>query len=574
MGVAFVRGLQGEHPRYLKVIATPKHFAAHSGPEGKRHGFDARVSLKDLHESYLPAFKACVTEGKAASVMAAYNAVNGEPAAASPTLLQSILRGEWGFGGYVVSDCGAIGDISTRHRKARCGREAAAKAVMAGCDLECGSVYPALEGAISRGLVTEEAISRSVLRLFEARMRLGMFARGGEVPYDSLGPGVIDCERHRGQALEASRRSLVLLKNEGILPLAGSMRTLAVIGPNADSLAVLLGSYNGRPSRHTTVLEGLRRRFSGSTTYAKGCELRGMDRRGLAKAISLAREADAVVLCLGLSPQLEGEEGDAFNAEAAGDKASLRLPGLQEELLDLVADTGTPLVVVLLSGGPMDLRRVDARAAAVLQAWYPGQDGGQAVAEVLFGDHNPAGRLPVTFVMGDEDLPPFEEYAMKGRGYRYLERKPLYPFGFGLGYGAFDYADLRLSVEEGAGEGSVRASVRVRNSGSRPGHEVTQFYLRRHGAPLPLPHHQLCAFARHWLEAGEERTVEVRIPFARFDYVDEEGTERREPGAFTLFAGGQQPDERSAELTGTTVEARDLSLRVDSGNYVIETGKE
>jgi beta-glucosidase len=380
-----------------------------------------------------------------------------------------------------------------------------------------------------------------------------MFDPPEEVPYSAIGPGVIDCPEHRSLALEAARRSMVLLKNDGLLPLNKGLKKLAIIGPNADSLKVLLGNYSGTPSAYTTALDGIRNHFAGETVYSQGCDLTRGGRKGFAKAERIAEDANAVVLCLGLSPEIEGEEGDAFNSNAAGDKLNLKLPGVQEELLERLADTGTPLVVVLLSGSPLDLRTADKRAAAVIQAWYPGEDGGTALAEILFGDFNPAGRLPVTFVRSDEDLPPFEEYSMKGRTYRYLENPPLYPFGFGLSYTSFSYSDFTIEGDGRAGEMGLTASVAVTNEGGFSGDEVVQFYLRRHEAPLPVPNYQLCGFKRIDLAPGEAKKVSLNIPISLLDLVDENGHSYREPGKYTFYAGGQQPDTRSKELTGKKV---------------------
>jgi beta-glucosidase len=551
-----VQGLQGDHPDYLKVVATPKHFAVHSGPEKKRHGFNAVVSQKDLYETYLPAFKACVQEGKAASVMSAYNAVNGEPCSASGELLQKILREKWGFDGYVVSDCGAIHDIHTHHKKAKNYRAAAAMAVNAGCDLNCGGTYTFLKSAVSKELVTEATIERSVQRLFEARIRLGMFDPPEKVPYNSIGSEVIDCPAHRSLALEAAKRSMVLLKNDGLLPLNKGLKKLAVIGPNADSLTVLLGNYNGTPSAHTTALDGIRNHFTGETVYTKGCHLTRDNRKGFAEAERIAKDSDAVVLCLGLSPEIEGEEGDAFNSDASGDKLSLKLPGAQEELLELFAATGKPLIVVLFAGSPLDLRLVDQLANAVILSWYPGQDGGKALAEILFGDFNPSGRLPVTFVRSDEDLPPFEDYSLKGRTYRYLDKPPLYPFGFGLSYTSFEYSDFVLEDEE---EG-IHAAVRVKNTGARSGGEVVQIYLKNHAVSVRTPNFQLCGFKRIELAPGESAQVSIQIPFSMLEVIGEDGISRREPGKFSFYAGGQQPDSRSVELTGKKVSELEYHL--------------
>jgi beta-glucosidase len=484
--------------------------------------------------------------------MSAYNAVNGEPCSANVELLQNILRDEWGFDGYVVSDCGAIGDIYQNHHKAKNYPDAAARSVQAGCDLNCGGVYKHLRTAIADGLISEETINQSAQRLFEARMRLGMFDDPERVPYNKISPEIIDCLEHRALALEASRRSMTLLKNDGTLPLDKGIKKIAVIGPNADSLDVLLGNYNGIPSSYMTALAGIRAHFSGETVFANGCHLKGKNRSAFDRAVQIAQDADAVVLCLGLSPRIEGEEGDAFNADASGDKLSLKLPGVQEELLELLSNINKPLIAVIFSGSPVDLRQVDQFANAVILAWYPRQDGGKALAEILFGDFNTSGRLPVTFVRADDDLPPFEDYSMKGRTYRYLENPPLYPFGFGLSYTAFEYSDFAL--DDGTDE--INASVQVKNTGERAGGEVVQFYLKRHDATVQVPNFQLCGFKRIELVPGESAQVTVKIPHAMLEVIGEDGISRREPGRITFYTGGQQPDARSEELTGKKCHAR------------------
>jgi beta-glucosidase len=408
-------------------------------------------------------------------------------------------------------------------------------------------VYNHLGKAVADGLVSEETIEQSVTRLFEARIRLGMFDDPGKGPFNKIGPEIIDCPEHRALALEASRRSMVLLKNDGALPLCKQPGRIAVIGPNADSLEVLLGNYHGTPSTFTTILKGIREQHSGETDYAKGCELKGKSKSGLEQALQIAQGADVVVLCLGLSPKLEGEEGDAFNADSAGDKLSLKLPGVQEELLEILAGTGKPLIAVIVSGSAMDLRKVDQMANAVLQVWYPGQDGGTALAEILFGDFNPSGRLPVTYVRSDEDLPPFENYSMKGRTYRYLETTPLYPFGYGLSYTSFEYSDFRIDKDDGEG---LAASVVVTNSGDRAGAEVIQIYWRHDEATVKVPNFQLCGFRRIELAPGESSQVEFTIPKDLLEVVEEDGVSRFEAGRVSFFAGGKQPDIRSEELTG------------------------
>ncbi len=559
MGVAFVQGLQGDHPKYLKTVATPKHFAVHSGPEKIRHGFNAEVSKKDLYETYLPAFKATIQEGKAWSIMSAYNGVNGEPSTASKTLLQDILRDEWGFKGFVVSDCGAVHDIQKFHKITKSLTQAAAMSVNAGCDLNCGYIYHFLKRAVSKGFVTEETLNTSLQRLFEARIRLGMFDSPEDNPYSNIGPEVIDCEKHRDLALEASRRSLVLLKNDGMLPLkSDSQGKIGVIGPNANELAVLLGNYNGTPSSYTTPLKGIEERFDGEVLFAEGCPLCKENRDGFEKALEVANQVDTVVLCLGLSPQIEGEEGDAFNADAGGDKPDLLLPGVQRELLDRIAETGKPIVVVLLAGSPLDLRDTNTHASAIVQAWYPGQDGGKAVAELLFGDFSPSGRLPMTFVEATEDLPPFEDYSLTGRTYRYAEKAPLFPFGYGLSYTEFTYNDF--SIEESSAEtGEYTATVSVTNSGSIAGREVVQLYYKRTDLPFPTPNFQLCGFSTVYLKPGEQQTITIPLPEERLEVFDQDGNAKKVAGSISFFIGGQQPDSRSKELTQQSTLHKELT---------------
>jgi len=571
MGVAFIRGLQGDDPKYLKLVATPKHFAVHSGPEALRHHFDARVSPKDLRETYLPAFRDCVVEAKAYSVMGAYNRTNGEACCAHTQLLQRILREEWGFQGFVVSDCGAIVDFHAHHTLTATPEHSAALAVRKGCDLECGIVYRGLPQAVEQGLVGEKEIDVCLSRLLAARFRLGMFDPEERVPFARIPYEVVDCGEHRKLALKTARESLVLLKNaDGILPLRRDLGCVAVIGPNADDRQVLYGNYNGFPSSATTVLEGVRRSVSPSTRvlYAKGCDpIKNEDNvwgekadDGFAEALSAAQRADAVVLVLGLNNQIEGEEGSADKSQWHGDRIQIGLPRIQRRLLDAVAAKGKPVVLVLLSGSALAIPEAHETAAAVLLAWYPGQAGGEAVGEALFGGFSPAGRLPVTIVRSVEQLPPFVDYAMEGRTYRYMREAPLYPFGYGLGYSSFDYSGLRLDrgpVEAGA---DIEAGVTVRNSGGMASDEVVELYLSDLEASVPVPRWQLAGFRRIRLAPGESMTVAFTVTARQMALVDEAGRHVVEPGRFRLHAGGRQPDGRSAELAGTRVLSADFEV--------------
>lgn len=559
LGVAFCRGLEGDDPKYLKLVATPKHYAVHSGPEGLRHSFDAVVSQKDLRETYLPAFHACVTEAKAHSVMAAYNRTNGEPCSGSPTLLQKILREEWKFDGYVVSDCWAIRDFHENHHVTETWEQSAAVAVKAGCDLNCGCTYSHIPAAVAKGLLSEADLDVCVTRLFTARMALGMFDPPERVPYASIPYEVNDCERHRELSLTAAREAIVLLRNRNnLLPLDPNVKSIAVIGPNAHDHHVLVANYYGTPSRSVTPLEGIRAAVSKQTVvrYARGCDLLGTQTDGvgrsanLSEALSQAERCDVVVLCLGLSAEIEGEQGDASNSEAAGDKLSLDLTGLQQRLLEQVVALGKPTVLVLINGSPLAINWADEHVGAIVEAWYPGQEGGTAIADVLFGKYNPGGRLPITFPRSLEDVPPFTDYSMKGRTYRYLEKPPLYPFGYGLSYTRFVYSDIAVSSTSVRAGDSVEVSATVTNAGDREGDEVVQLYVRDLEASTVVPHHDLRGFERITLKPGESRRVAFTLTARDLSLIDDAGQRVLEPGRFRVTVGGSQPDPRSVELLG------------------------
>lgn len=548
MGVAFVKALQGDDPKYLKLVATPKHYAVHSGPEADRHHFDAKASPRDMEETYLPAFEACVKEAKAASIMGAYNRTNGEPCCASKTLLQDILRDRWGFDGYVVSDCGAIRDIYMHHKVVDTPEEAAALAVNNGCDLNCGTVYSALVKAVEKGLIDEATIDRAVKRLFKARFRLGMFDPPEMVPYAQIPYEVNDCAAHRQLALQAARESIVLLKNQDrFLPLSKDLRSIAVIGPNANDEVVLYGNYNGIPSKAVTPLEGIRAKVGPDAVvrYAKGCDINSDDTSGFEEAIAIARESDVAILFLGLDQSIEGEEGQREGVKGGvtkGDRDSLDLPGVQEQLLQAIHATGTPVVLVLLNGSALAINWADEHIPAIVEAWYPGEEGGTAIADVLFGDYNPAGRLPVTFYKSVEQLPPFEDYNMAGRTYRYMTEEPLYPFGFGLSYTQFRYSNLQLSAEEIKPGESIEVRVDVENIGDRAGDEVVQLYVTDLEASVPVPLRHLEGFTRIHLAPGEKRTVHFTLTPRQMSVVADDGTRFLEPGQFRVAVGGHQPD--------------------------------
>ena len=478
MGVEFIKGLQGEG-KYRKLDATIKHFAVHSGPEYERHGFNAVVSEKDLRETYLSAFKYCIDNASPSAVMGAYNRVNGEACCASKTLLGDILYGEWGFDGYVVSDCGAIRDITTGHHITSTDAEGAALAVNNGCQLNCGDAYFSLYEAWEQDLITEETIDKAVTKLFEARFRLGMF--DDDCEYDKIPYDVVECEKHQAINLKMTEESIVLLKNNGILPLDRSKyKTIAVIGPNSDRFSTLIGNYNGNPSRYTTPLRGIQDEFDGKVLFAAGCHPTdiGSSMWGgfpFREAIICAEKADLVIMCMGLNPGIEGEEGDAYNGDVAGDKKDIELPESQRKLFDEIIKLGKPTVFVNISGSCVALCEQDKKCDAVLQCFYPGAMGGVALANILFGKASPSGRLPVTFYRSTEDLPPFRDYSMENRTYKFFKGSPLYPFGYGLTYGQVTESWLNENEVEITNHGGMDTDYSVLKFKTEPHKELVDF---------------------------------------------------------------------------------------------------
>ncbi len=683
MGVQFVKGLQGNDPKYLKTVSTPKHYAVHSGPEPERHAFDAVASKRDMFDTYLPAFEATVREAGAWSVMCAYNRTNGDACCAHPFLEQEVLRDKWGFQGYIVSDCGAIFDIYAHHKLVSSPEEAAAAAVKAGTDLNCGSVFQAaLYNAVQQGLITEEEIDRSLRRLFTARFKLGMFDPPEMVPYAQIPYSENDKPEHRRLALEAARKSIVLLKNDGLLPLKKSVKA-AVIGPTADSYPMLVGNYNGTPSYYVTPLQGLRNKLSEERViYARGCNLaddnppdelvpvsvlscelgaglkadyfdnvdlqgepvhtrldaginsnwvdqpvpgigafnfsvrwtgtltppvtgeyvltlkgddgyrlylddqlliedwtRHAPRAASARtvlnagkpyklkveffqlgggaeitfswavpgvnyrdqALQAAAAADVIIFVGGITAELEGEEMDVpYEGFRGGDRTSLDLPKVQEDLLKLLHALGKPVVLVLTSGSALSVNWANDHLPAIVQLWYPGQEGGTALADVLFGDYNPAGRLPVTFYKSVDQLPPFEDYSMSGRTYRYFNGDPLYAFGYGLSYTRFAYSDLKVPKKGKIGR-PVEVSVKVKNVGPVDGEEVVQLYVKHLDSSYDVPLRALQGFQRIALKAGEQKTVTFRLEESHLAVIDPEGNRVVEPGKVEIFVGGGVP---------------------------------
>ncbi len=710
MGVAFVTGMQGNDPKYYRVIATPKHFAVHSGPEPARHSMDVPVSRHDIQDTYLPAFRATVVEGRAASVMCAYNRVNGQPACANTFLLQDQLRGAWKFDGYVVSDCDAVDDIFSGHHYTKSLAEAGALALKTGMDNECADFftkrtdngdYVKFLDAVKQGLITENDINTAVKRLFTARFRLGMFDPPEMVKYAQTPDSEIDSPAHRQLALKAARESMVLLKNDGVLPLRQGTKRILVVGPLAEQREVLYGNYNGTPSRSVTALEGIRKQFSGANiTFHPGTNflrehqripasalstpdgkpglkaeyfagknfaanpvvvrddqyvdlelrvpatspikppqglsdfsvrwtgfltpresgeymigLRGSMNRmwlddklivddvalhdetpstvtlrlekghrykvrieytsggfgtrlvwlpiitdAVGEAVAAAKQADVVIAVVGITSRLEGEEMKVeVPGFAGGDRTSLDLPKEEEDLLRAVSATGKPLVVVLMNGSALAVNWAHQHANAILDAWYSGEEGGSAIAQTLAGDNNPAGRLPVTFYTGIDQLPPFEDYAMKNRTYRYFTGKPLYPFGFGLSYSKFEYNNLKLSNDHLNAGDPLDVSVEVKNVSQRAGDEVVEVYLnfpQLPGAPIRA----LRGFARVHLGAGEARQVSFNLLPRELSHVNQAGDRVITAGSYRVSVGGGQPGSGAAVAEATLTIGGELKL--------------
>ncbi len=558
LGVRYIMGLQGHDEKYLKTAACAKHFAVHSGPEDVRHSFDACVNEQDLRETYLPAFQACVQEAGVETVMGAYNRTNGEPCCGSGRLLRDILRKEWGFEGHVTSDCWAIKDFHEQHCVTATPVESVSLAMNNGCDLNCGSLFLYLEQAVKEGLVDEKRLDEAVVNLFTSRMKLGVFDEKGENPYDKIPYTVVDSPKMRRLNEQVAERCVVLLKNDNqILPLQKEkLHTIGVIGPNADNRRALVGNYEGTASRYVTVLEGIQDYVGDEVRvlYSEGCHLYKDRTSGLAQENDRAsevrgvcRESDVIIAVMGLDASLEGEEGDTGNEYGSGDKPNLNLPGLQHDILKIAKESGKPVILVLLTGSAMAVTWEDAHLDAILQGWYPGAQGGTAIARILFGEANPEGKLPVTFYRTTEELPAFEDYSMKGRTYRYMKQKALYPFGYGLSYTTYFYENAKLVSDDICGEAGVILRAEVRNTGVMDGTETVQIYvgLERDEAPNP----QLKKIVKVPLKAGESKQIEAVLPKEAFMLYDEKGEHVLYPGTYHIYMGGSQPDARSLELT-------------------------
>ncbi len=561
LGSAMVRGLQGDHAKYLKTAACAKHFAVHSGPEQSRHDFDAKPTPKDLNETYLPAFEKLVRNGVEA-VMGAYNRVLGEPACGSKLLLHDILRQQWGFKGHVVSDCGAIDDFHQHHKVTKDAAASAALAVKNGCDLNCGCTYNDLVVAVKQGLITEAEIDTSVRRLLTTKFKLGLLDPADRVPWSETPATIIDSAPHRQLARQAAAASIVLLKNNGLLPLRRDHRSLLVCGPTAASTTALLGNYFGISPRLVTILEGITGRVAEGcrVVYRTGCPLSGPMSPGVNYTYPTASENEITIAVLGLDPSLEGEEGDAVASPTGGDRDAIELPAVQREFLIELRKHAKKLVVVLTGGSALAVPEVQELADAVLQVWYPGCEGGEAVADVLFGDVNPSGKLPVTVPKRTADLPPFADYAMRGRTYRYATVEPLYPFGFGLSYSQLSYGDLKLGTARLAATDVLTATVRLTNGSTRAVEEAVQCYVQppREIADAPLA--TLVDFQKVAVPARGSVYVTFKLPPEAFAQVDVKGYRVRVPGKYRVVIGSASPGPRAEALGAPKPAGADLVL--------------
>lgn len=557
LAIPFVKGLQGDG-EYMKAAACAKHFAVHSGPEEKRHEFDARVSAKDMRETYFPAFEACIKEAGVEAVMGAYNRTNGEPCCGH-SYIQDVIRDEWGFEGHFVSDCWAIRDFHEHHKVTKNSEESAALALNKGCDLNCGCTYVHLMKAYNKGLVTEEAIRKAAVRLFTTRFLLGMFDK---TEYDGLNYLDVETKESIALAKRASDEAIVMLKNDGILPLdKDKVKVISVIGPNADARRPLMGNYYGTSSEYITALEGIRKAAGDDVRilYSEGCDLSltkpdplSRDYNTIAEAEAVMKRSDLVILCIGLNETLEGEEGDQGNQYASGDKKDLSFPKPQLKLIEAVIKTGKPFVTVVMTGSAMDLTRLSETSSAILQAWYPGARGGLSIGDVIFGKVNPSGKLPVTVYRSVEDLPDFEDYAMKNRTYKYVEKAPLYPFGFGLTYGKVTVANAAVSDSSAAArENGFDITVSVKNEGSVKTGEVVQIYAKALEDKNEVRNYRLVGFKRVSLDAGETSDVTIGITSDALKVITEDGGKVVPEGKIAIYAGFGQPDERTAELYGS-----------------------
>lgn len=562
LGVRFVEGIQGHDEKYLKAAACAKHYAVHSGPEDIRHEFNAECTTQELYETYLPAFEALVKEAKVEAVMGAYNRTNGEPCCGSKTLLTDILRKDWGFKGHVTSDCWAIKDFHEGHNVTTSAVDSAAMAMNNGCDLNCGEMFENLFAAVKAGKVDEARLDEALVNLFTSRMKLGVMEGESDNPFDEIPYSVVDSKPMKELNLKASEKCVVLLKNEeNMLPLdASKIKTIGVIGPNANNRRALVGNYEGTASRYVTVLEGIQDYLGEDVRVltSEGCHLCKDRTQNLAKEYDrtsevrgICDESDVIIACFGLDSSLEGEEGDEGNEFASGDKMTLNLPGIQEDVLKSIYESGKPVILVLLGGSALAVDWANDNIPAILQGWYPGAEGGKAIARIIFGDVNPEGKLPLTFYSNKNTLPEFTDYHMQGRTYRYITEKPLYPFGFGLSYTSYSYKNLKASSSK-ISENGIEISVDVTNEGNVDGVETVEYYVvpKNIKNATNVPNSSLKKIAKVSLKKGETKTVTVTLDEKAFILFDEDGKGVVHEGTYEISVGGQGPDERSEELTG------------------------
>ncbi|KAA6329491.1 Beta-glucosidase [termite gut metagenome] len=546
LGKAFVRGLQGDDEKYLKAAACAKHYAVHSGPESSRHTFDIEVSTYDLWDTYLPAFRDLVVDAKVAGVMCAYNAYASQPCCGSDLLMQSILREKWGFSGYVTSDCGAIDNFFKTHKTHPDAAHAAADAVFHGTDVDCGrSAYLALVEGVKGGLIPEEQINISLARLFTIRFRLGLFDPVSEVKFSQISLSALENDDHKALSRKIAQESIVLLKNKNnFLPLAKDLKKIAVIGPNADNEKTVLGNYNGFPTEIVTPLEAIKSRVSSSTEviYEKAVNyVAEPNDAEVAALVNRLKGVDVVVMVGGISPELEGEEMPVkVEGFSGGDRTSIALPHVQTYLMRALTKANIPTVFVMMTGSAIAIPWEAANLPAVLNAWYGGQDAGSAIADVLFGDYNPSGKLPVTFYADDKDLPPFESYTMEGRTYRYFKGKALYPFGYGLSYSNFKYSPLQVQ-QSGKTNENLSVEVEITNDSKIAGDEVVQLYVSHPDTKLLSALYALKSFKRINLQAGETKKISFALTPKELGIVDENGALTVYPGQVKIYVGGTSP---------------------------------
>ena len=558
MGRTFVLGLQGNHHKYLKVAAGAKHFAVHSGPEANRHSFNAKVSVQDLNETYLPAFKELV-DANVEIVMCAYNRLNDKPCCGSESLLNDLLRNSWGFKGHVVSDCGAVYDIKSSHNFTISDEESVAYAIKGGVDLNCGSLYNLIPSAFNQGLLTENDLDISLKRLFMTRLKLGILKDVNDNPYEKLNENHINTKEHISLARNVAAKSIVLLKNKNnVLPLSKSINRLFITGPNAANLNTLLANYNGLSANIVTPLEGIAKKVSNGTIirFNEGVDLINNSERQK-WSTGLASSSDVTIAVMGISALIEGEEGDAISSDANGDRNSIRLPSNQINYLkDLRKSAGSkPIVLVLKSGSAIDLSEIYDYVDVIIYAWYLGEQGGNAIADIIFGDVNPSGKLPITIPESLSHLPDYNNYSMDNRTYRFTKHKPMYPFGYGLSYSNFVYSDISIKKDKIKNGDSIDLNFTIHNDSEIPGEEVVQIYIKDLKASYRTPNSSLIYFKRLFLDSGERKTINFILDKNMMSTFNEKGNKEIESGIFKIFVGGSSPGERSQELGKSIKEA-------------------